>query len=161
MEDDEPGTPEELLALLEAAHLGPRQRHTWVYRPSALLSGLVPAEAITDPATAARARRAVRRLIARLPNDPVPDGVHVTAARILEPGTYRVELDFAWPDGTARRHIDLEPILNALSGPVFEPIRNDYDTFARLHVSDGTLAWPGEVDLAPELLYSESWLPRE
>lgn len=151
--DNEPGTREELRRLLEEAGLGPNQTRSWLDRPAALLSGLVPAQAITDPATAARARNATRRLIARL-RDTIPDLVQVTDVRILDPGTYRVELHFAWPGGTAVRVMDLEPYL---WGPAFEQVRTDYATFAQLYVDIGTVCWPGDADLAPELLYGESW----
>jgi hypothetical protein len=151
--EDQPGTREELRLMLEVAGLGPNQTQRWLDFPSALLSGLRPGEAIADPATAARARTATARLIARL-GDPVPDLVHVTAVRILEPGSYRVELHFAWDEGTDVRVMDLQPYL---WGSAFEQVRSDYDTFAQLYVDIGTVCWPGEVDLAPELLYAESW----
>jgi hypothetical protein len=159
--EDEPGTAEDLLELLKAAGLGPRQRQAFVFRPAALLSGLVPGEAITDPATAARARKAIDRLIASL-GDPIPDGVQVTAASIREPGTYLLELTFAWPDGTAVRHWDAEPYLWA--SRIHEPLLTDYPRFAQLHISNRTLTWPAEpggqeIDFAPELLFAESWPP--
>ncbi len=42
-----------------------------------------------------------------------------------------------------------------LWGPVFEPIRNDPILFRQVFVDPigGTIAWPGEVDMAPETLY--------
>jgi hypothetical protein len=54
-------------------------------------------------------------------------------------------------DGT-QRDIDLAPLLQ---GPVFEPIRNDPQVFASIHVDPDsqTLAWSNGVDLAPETLY--------
>lgn len=152
-DDLRPGTREELRLLLEKAGLGPNQTRRWLDFPSGLLSGLVPGKAIADPATAARARKATARLIARL-GDPVPDLVKVTDVRILEPGTHRVELSFAWDGGTAVRVMDLEPYL---WGPAFDQVRTDYDTFAQLYVDIGTVCWPGDADLAPELLYGESW----
>jgi len=39
-----------------------------------------------------------------------------------------------------------------LDGPVFEPIVADDDLFRRVRVDYGTLAWPGDVDIAPETL---------
>lgn len=154
-DDDMPGTREELRAQLDEAGLSPNQTRVWLDSPSALLSGLVPSEAIADPTTAARARNATRRLIARL-GDPVPDLVNVTDVRILEPGTHRVELHFAWDGGTAVRVMDLQPYL---WGPAFEQVRTDYAVFAQLYVDYGTVCWPGNIDLAPELLYGESWPP--
>lgn len=42
-----------------------------------------------------------------------------------------------------------------LWGPVFEPIRSDPLLFRQVFVDPigGTIAWPGEVDMAPETLY--------
>lgn len=162
-DEDRPGTREELRALLEEAGLGPNQTCVWLDHPTPYLSGLVPAVAITNPATAARARRATARLIARL-GDPVPDGVHVTSASIREPGTHLLELTFAWPDGTAVRHWDAEPYLAA--SRAHKPLLRDYERFERLHVANGTLTWPPsnageqELDFSPELLFGESWTPR-
>jgi hypothetical protein len=39
-----------------------------------------------------------------------------------------------------------------LMGPVFEPIRRDPTVFGRVRVRHGTLAWPGDVDLDPDVL---------
>lgn len=39
-----------------------------------------------------------------------------------------------------------------LVGPVFEPIRRDPRVFERVRVRHGTLAWPGDVDLDPDVL---------
>ncbi|WP_416957789.1 hypothetical protein ACNKF0_09425 [Nocardioides sp. T5] len=160
---DAPGTAEELLRLLEDAGLGPNQRHSFVFRPTALLSGLVPGIAITDPATAARSRKATARLIARLP-DPVPAGVHLTAASIREPGTFLLELTFAWPGGTSVRHWDAEPFLAA--SRIHEPLLTDYPRFERLHIANRKLTWPPATpggqggDFTPELLFGASWAPR-
>lgn len=64
---------------------------------------------------------------------------------------FRVHVVFT--DDT-EREIDLEP---HLWGPVFEPIRNDPKMFASVFVDPigQTLAWPNEVDIAPETLYYE------
>lgn len=40
----------------------------------------------------------------------------------------------------------------ALSGPVFEPVRDDRKVFEAAFVDGGTVAWPGNADLAPETL---------
>ncbi|HEV3385724.1 MAG TPA: DUF2442 domain-containing protein [Gemmata sp.] len=37
-------------------------------------------------------------------------------------------------------------------GPVFDPIRNDPSLFAQARVVRGTVAWPGDVDLDPDVL---------
>ncbi len=44
---------------------------------------------------------------------------------------------------------DLAPLLG---GPIFAPIRNDGALFRSLTVVDGTLAWPGELDLCPDMV---------
>lgn len=53
-------------------------------------------------------------------------------------------------DGTIRK-LDLEGLL---VGPVFEAIRTDPQRFAEVFVDpvSHTLAWPGGVDLDPEVL---------
>lgn len=40
----------------------------------------------------------------------------------------------------------------ALRGPVFEPVRADREIFEAAFVDGGTVAWPGNADLAPETL---------
>lgn len=155
--DEVPGTREELRRQLERAGMSPNQTRVWLDHPAALLSGLVPALAITDPATAARTRRAAGRLAARIHGGSVPINVRVTDVRILEPGTHLVELHFTSSDGTDVRILDLEPYL---TGPAFETVRTSYATFAQLYVDLGTVCWPGGLDLAPELLFRESWPAR-
>lgn len=62
---------------------------------------------------------------------------------------FRVRLRFK--DGVVvERDLDAH-----LWGPVFEPIRNDPILFRQVFVDPigGTIAWPGEVDMAPETLY--------
>lgn len=152
--NDQPGTREELRQLLVQAGLGTNQTRVFLDSPTALLSGLIPAEAITEPATAGRARRAVQRLIARL-GDPVPEGVQVTAARIRRPGTYLVELGFSWPGATARRHMDMEPYLRA--SRAHESLLNDRETFVLLRVDDDGVSWPGRPSFSAALLFAESW----
>jgi hypothetical protein len=39
-----------------------------------------------------------------------------------------------------------------LVGPVFEAIRRDPEVFARARVDHGTVVWPGDVDLCPDVL---------
>jgi hypothetical protein len=43
-------------------------------------------------------------------------------------------------------------LTDLLWGPVFEPIAADDDVFQLVRVDYGTLAWPGDVDIAPETL---------
>lgn len=49
-----------------------------------------------------------------------------------------------------RRIIDLEPYLH---GGVFEPIRQDPVLFRAMYVDGGTITWPSEVDIDPDVLY--------
>lgn len=152
--NDEPsataGTREELRLLLADAGLGPNQTRVWLDSPSALLSGLIPAEAILNPATAARARLATRRLIAML-GPKVPDLVSLVRVSVLEPGTTVVLLEF---DDGGRRFIDLRPYL---LGPGFDEVRNSYRAFTQFRVDAGALTWPNGIELSPRLLYGESW----
>ena len=39
-----------------------------------------------------------------------------------------------------------------LVGPVFEAVRSDPALFAQARVEHGTVVWPGEVDLCPDVL---------
>lgn len=41
---------------------------------------------------------------------------------------------------------------DALRGPVFEPVRVRREVFEAAFVDGGTVAWPGNADLAPETL---------
>lgn len=41
---------------------------------------------------------------------------------------------------------------DALWGPVFEPVRAYREVFEAAFVDGGTVAWPGNADLAPETL---------
>jgi hypothetical protein len=43
-------------------------------------------------------------------------------------------------------------VSNLLSGPVFEPIRRDPHLFQQVLVEHGTVTWPGDVDLCPDVL---------
>jgi hypothetical protein len=39
-----------------------------------------------------------------------------------------------------------------LVGPVFEAVRSDPAVFAQVRVDHGTVVWPGELDLCPDVL---------
>lgn len=60
-----------------------------------------------------------------------------------------VRLSFT--DGTVR-DVDLRPFI---WGPVFEPLRNDVGLFRQVIVDEelGTIVWPNEADLDPDVLY--------
>ena len=72
-----------------------------------------------------------------------PDIVSVTA---LEPYVVRV----LFSDGEIR-DVDIEPLLD---GPVFTPLR-DRHVFEQVRVDEQThaVAWPGGVDLDPDVIY--------
>ena len=46
-----------------------------------------------------------------------------------------------------------------LRGPLFDPIAADPARFREVSVVDGTLAWPGDVDIAPETLIWDGPVP--
>ena len=43
-------------------------------------------------------------------------------------------------------------VSNLLIGPVFERIRRDPHLFQQVRVEHGTVTWPGDVDLCPDVL---------
>lgn len=55
-------------------------------------------------------------------------------------------------EGGEQRLFDLKPHLDT---EVFGPLR-DLDRFAQVEVVYGSLEWPGERDLAHDMLYAES-----
>ncbi len=72
--------------------------------------------------------------------------LHVTGVKYLE--DYKVEVSF---DNGRKGVADL---VDALEGPVFEPLRNKTE-FTALAVDEElqTIVWPNGVDLAPEYLF--------
>jgi hypothetical protein len=48
-----------------------------------------------------------------------------------------------------------------LWGPVFEPLRTDDALFRRVLVRAGTVAWPGDADLDPDVLIWGGPAPRD
>ena len=61
-------------------------------------------------------------------------------------GGYRLRLTLT--DGSTLER-DVEKLL---VGPVFESIRQDPGLFRQVRVEHGTLTWPGNVDLCPDML---------
>lgn len=74
----------------------------------------------------------------------------VTAVRVLS--RYVVELTF---EGGDVRVLDLEPFLD---GPVFEPLKQDYDLFRQVRADSqaGTIVWPNGADISPSTLHARS-----
>ena len=62
-------------------------------------------------------------------------------------GGHRIHLAFA--DGREKT-VDFLPWL---SGPVFEPLKNE-QYFRQFFLEAGTVGWPNGADIAPETLYS-------
>jgi hypothetical protein len=93
-----------------------------------------------------------RRLEGHNPNSEVSGAVRelidVTDVKVL--ARYVLELTF---DNGETRVIDVEDML---FGPAFAPIREDYELFCAVRVDAGTIVWPNEADLAPEVLYLRS-----
>ncbi len=48
-----------------------------------------------------------------------------------------------------------------LWGPVFEPLRQDYRRFRAVAVEAGTVTWPGDVDIDPDVLIWGGPAPRD
>jgi hypothetical protein len=44
---------------------------------------------------------------------------------------------------------DVGPLL---TGPVFDAIRNNPELFTQVRVRHGTLSWPGDIDLCPDVV---------
>jgi hypothetical protein len=76
------------------------------------------------------------------------DIVYITGVEPLEGHWIRA----TFSDG-AVKDIDLQQVL--ASGGVFAPIYEHRDVFEKVRVNpeNGTVEWPGEVDLDPEVLY--------
>ena len=51
-----------------------------------------------------------------------------------------------------KRRFDMRPYLDL---PVFQPLKNP-NFFSLAFVEHGTVVWPGDIDIAPETLYSLS-----
>jgi uncharacterized protein DUF2442 len=53
---------------------------------------------------------------------------------------------------------DVGPLL---IGPVFDSIRSDPSLFQQVRVEHGTVVWPGDVDLCPDVLIWEGPPPED
>ena len=69
---------------------------------------------------------------------------YITEATVVSHGVLR--LTFA--DG-ANGEVD---VLDRMRGPVFERARTP-EGFREVHLAEGTVAWPGGADLAPDTLH--------
>jgi Protein of unknown function (DUF2442) len=66
--------------------------------------------------------------------------------QVIPVGGYRLRLTLT--DGSTLER-DVEKLL---VGPVFESIRRDPGLFRQVRVEHGTVTWPGDVDLCPDVL---------
>ena len=74
---------------------------------------------------------------------PLVDVIEVTPIE-----DYKLRVTFE--DG-ASGVFDVSPYLDR---GVFKALR-DVDVFEAVHVANGSVAWPGDIDLAPERLYTD------
>jgi Protein of unknown function (DUF2442) len=70
----------------------------------------------------------------------------IVAVRVLHDHWLRL-----WFEDGAVIDVDAGPIVKR--GGVFEPIGADRLVFEQVCVRDGTIAWPNDVDLCPDVLY--------
>ncbi|MCL2103933.1 MAG: DUF2442 domain-containing protein [Kiritimatiellaeota bacterium] len=59
------------------------------------------------------------------------------------------KLDLTFSDGK-RKVYDMKP---QIWGPAFEPMKGNMDFFRQAFLRMGTVAWPENIDIAPEELY--------
>lgn len=79
--------------------------------------------------------------------------LRVRAVTPLEGRSVRLTLS----DGT-----DVErDLTDLLDGPVFDRIAGEDAVFRRVRAVDGTLVWPGDVDIAPETLIWDGPTPAD
>jgi len=69
---------------------------------------------------------------------------YITHAAVVDHGVLRL----VFTDGLSGE-VD---VLDRMRGPVFERARTP-EGFREVHVAEGTVAWPGGADLAPDTLY--------
>jgi hypothetical protein len=83
-------------------------------------------------------------------NTEHPETITVRKARILD--GYRVRMTFS---NNEIRELDLKPYLR---GPVFKPLRDDYELFRRLYIDPETetVTWQNGADMDPQTLYEDS-----
>lgn len=70
--------------------------------------------------------------------------LRIRKARALD--DYRVQLTLTNGDVVER------DLAGLIWGPVFEPLRADYEKFRAVYVENGTLAWPNDLDLDPDVV---------
>jgi hypothetical protein len=73
-----------------------------------------------------------------------PEMLSIRSVKVLDDYWLRLTLS----DGTEIER----SVRELLWGPVFQCLRTDYSLFRRARVRHGTVEWPGDLDLAPEVL---------
>lgn len=90
---------------------------------------------------------------AQVSNSDPPAGLTASAWRVVEvralPG-YRLAVRFA--DGTSGE-VDMARLVQSARAGVFASLR-ETSVFESVHVRYGAVAWPNDVDLAPDALYA-------
>jgi hypothetical protein len=86
--------------------------------------------------------------------NPPPGVIPRAPWRVVEVHTlpdYCLRVKFM--DGTAGE-VDLSRLVMSDNAGIFAQLR-DPEAFARAYVECGAVAWPGEIDLAPDAMYDE------
>ena len=90
---------------------------------------------------------------AQVSNSDPPAGLTASAWRVVEvralPG-YRLAVRFA--DGTSGE-VDMARLVLSDGAGVFASLR-DVHVFEQVHVDRGAVAWPNQIDLAPDAMYA-------
>jgi hypothetical protein len=73
----------------------------------------------------------------------------ITVSSVMVEPDFHLALTFS---NHERRRFDMRPYLHL---PVYRPLENP-GFFALARVDYGTVTWPGDIDIAPETLYSLS-----
>jgi hypothetical protein len=73
----------------------------------------------------------------------------ITVRRVKALDDFKLDLTFS--DGK-RKVFDMKP---HIWGPAFEPMKGDMTFFRQAFLWRGTVAWPQNIDIAPEELYEK------
>jgi hypothetical protein len=64
-------------------------------------------------------------------------------------GDYKILLTFS---DKKQKTVDFKKMLNGFEGEVFQPLK-DINYFKKFKVGLGTVVWPNEADVCPDVLY--------
>jgi len=73
---------------------------------------------------------------------------NITVRRVKALDDFKLDLTFS--DGKCKVY-DMKP---QIWGPAFEPMKGNMTFFRKAFVRMGTVAWPENIDIAPEELYA-------